>query len=356
MHIRIKLGSWPIAALLGTLALAGCARPGPTEGMPTPRLADAALEAGYPQMALSVADHILARDPRNVPALVARGDALLNSGRPDEAATAYQQALAVKPADAAANGGLARIMIRRDPHAAERLLRTALASRPDDAVLLANLGVALDLQDRHVEAQTAYRQSLRVAPNSTATKTNLGLSLALSGDRAGAQRVLAPLAADPSAAQVVRDNLAVAQMQAIAPAAAPAAVAPPVAAPPAAPAPAAPAATMPAPGASRTAPAPTPIAPIAAAAPAAPAPEPVGGYVQLTAADSQAAAEADWQRESRRTGTLLADRAPQIAAAVVNGRTFWRLRVPVATPLEGRRLCASLEAKGSHCWTSSPSL
>ncbi|HTN11245.1 MAG TPA: hypothetical protein VL154_09765, partial [Acetobacteraceae bacterium] len=80
MRNRIRMGSWPVAALLGTLALAGCARPGPTEGMPTPRLADAALEAGYPQMALSVADHILARDPRNVPALVARGDALLNSG------------------------------------------------------------------------------------------------------------------------------------------------------------------------------------------------------------------------------------------------------------------------------------
>mgnify|MGYP001552496969 CR=1 FL=1 len=163
-------GRWAMAALFATLAVAGCSQPRQLSGAPTSRLADAALEAGYPQMALNVADNILAHDPRNVPALVARGDALINSGRTDEAAEAYRRALAVQPDSAGANGGLGRIMVRSDPHAAERLFRTALASRPDDPVLLANLGVALDLQQRHVEAQAAYRHSLQVAPNVTATK------------------------------------------------------------------------------------------------------------------------------------------------------------------------------------------
>jgi Flp pilus assembly protein TadD len=340
---------WPVATLLATLALAGCSRPAPPEGTATPRLADAALQAGYPQMALSVADHILARDPNNVPALVARGDALINSARTDDAAEAYRKALAVKPADPAANLGLGRIMLRRDPHAAERLFRTALASRPDDAVLLADLGVALDLQERHVEAQTAYRHSLRIAPGTAATKANLGLSLALSGNGEEARRLLTPLAADPSATQVVRDNLAVAQMQAVAPP--PASPAPAVPPPPARPA--APQAAVPAPVALAPAVQSTSVvAPQAAPPPPAPVVA-AGAYVQLAASDSQEAAEAEWQRERGRTGTLLADRAPQISEAVVNGRSFWRLRVPVATPREGKRLCADLHAKGANCWTGS---
>jgi Flp pilus assembly protein TadD len=340
---------WPVAALLATLALAGCGQPAPMGGTATPRLADAALQAGYPQMALSVADHILAREPNNVPALVARGDALINSGRTDDAAEAYRKALAVKPGDPAANLGLGRIMLRHDPHAAERLFRTALASRPDDAVLLANLGVALDLQERHVEAQTAYRHSLQIAPDAAATKANLGLSLALSGNGEEARRLLAPLAAAPSASQVVRDNLAVAQMQAVAPAAAP--PAPAVMAPPAPPA--APPAAVPAPVALAPAVPPAPLVAPAAAPPPPAAVAAAGAYVQLAASDSQAAAEAEWQRERGRTGTLLADRAPQISEAVVNGRSFWRLRVPVATPREGERLCADLRARGARCWTGS---
>jgi Flp pilus assembly protein TadD len=364
---------WPVATLLATLALAGCSRPAPPEGAATPRLADAALQAGYPQMALSVADHILARDPNNVPALVARGDALTNSARTDDAAEAYRKALAVKPADPAANLGLGRIMLRRDPHAAERLFRTALASRPDDAVLLADLGVALDLQERHVEAQTAYRHSLRIAPGAAATKANLGLSLALSGNGEEARRLLAPLAADPSATQVVRDNLAVAQMQAVVPtpapptqalpppaqptapqaataAPAPVALAPPIRSAPVAASPVTP--RLPVAAVPAQAAPPTAVAAAPVTSPPAPAAT-AGAYVQLAASDSQEAAEAEWQRERGRTGTLLYNRAPQISEAVVNGRSFWRLRVPVATPHDGERLCADLRAKGASCWTGS---
>lgn len=356
MQTKFNAGGWSVVALLGTLMVAGCVQPGPTQGMPSSRLADAALDAGYPQMALSVADHILARDPNNVPALVARGDALFNSGRIDEAADAYRKALTVQPGDAGANGGLGRIVVRHDPNAADRMFRTALASRPDNPVLLANLGVALDLQQRHVEAQTAYRHSLQVAPNVAATKANLGLSLALTGDRTGAQQLLAPLAADPSAADVVRANLAVAQMHAIAPAPAT----------PPAPTPVAPAAALPMPAVSVAA-APSAAAPIAPAptavasapvveTPAPPSDEITGSFVQLTAADTKAAATADWERESGRNATLLANRSPHITETEVNGRSFWRLRVPVASSLEGRQLCAQLETKGTYCWTASPRL
>lgn len=305
------------AAILGlclVLGLAGCAPKAPLQGTPTPGLADAALTAGYPEMALSVADRILASDPRNVPALVARGDALYATGRTDDAAAAYRRGLAVQPADPAANAGLGRILLRTDPKAAEALFRTALRGRPEDPALLSNLAVTLDLQERHTEAQALYRRSLAVAPDVAATKTNLGLSLALSGDTAAAQALLRPLAAAPDASQQAHDNLAVAQILSGSP--------------------------------------PTPAGLAAQTATATPSAPAGGAYVQLAAADSQTGAEAVWQRVRAQVGPLLAGHTQQIVAAEVNGRTFWRLRVPTASRAEARTLCDRLRGRAVHCWVT----
>lgn len=300
-------------ALLGLLALAGCARPGGAapNGQATAHVADAALNAGYPQMALNVANAILARNPRSVSALTAQADALYALHRQTDAAAAYRKALAIAPEDAAANAGLARILVTSDPHGAERLLRTALRTRPEDPVALANLGVALDLQERHVEAQAEYRRALQIAPGATATKANLGLSLALSGDTAGAEAVLGPVAAAPDAPASARDNLAVARMLATAP---------------------------PAGGA------PTPLA-------AAPAPAPgAAAFVQLGAADSETGAQAMWQRVRGRNQHLLGQVTPEITSETAGSHTVWRIRVPAASLAEARHMCARIQRQGNACW------
>jgi Flp pilus assembly protein TadD len=53
------------------------------------------------------------------------------------------------------------------------LFRRALALDPTDAAALNNLGIALDLQDRHEEAETAYRTALGRQPMMTAARVNL---------------------------------------------------------------------------------------------------------------------------------------------------------------------------------------
>ena len=82
-----------------------------------------------------------------------------------------------------------------------------MAANPDSAAGHSGLGIALDLQGRHGEAQAEYRKSLALA-DSDATRANLGLSLAMSGDATGAVEMLRPLASDPAASAKVRHNLA----------------------------------------------------------------------------------------------------------------------------------------------------
>lgn len=75
---------------------------------------------------------------------------------------------------------------------------------------LNNLGIALDMQERHEEAQASYHAALKQQPAMTAARVNLGLSLALGGAPDRAVEILRPLASDPGADSKVRENLAVA--------------------------------------------------------------------------------------------------------------------------------------------------
>ena len=197
------------------LALVGCGNSMQTgSGTPPGRLtvsvADAALAAGVPDMALRVAELILRDNPRNVAALVAKGDALYAMGRPDLARGAYRAAVAAEPASVPALIGLGRTLVRSDPKAAEAAFLDAATRAPDNVTALSNLGIARDLQGRHEAAQVAYRQALAVAPDTADVQLNLGLSLALSGKAGEAVVVLRPLAGSIDQAGVRRNDLAAA--------------------------------------------------------------------------------------------------------------------------------------------------
>jgi Flp pilus assembly protein TadD len=198
------------------LALMGCTNPmqtssgAPPPGRLTLRVADAALAAGEPDMALRVAELILRDQPRNVPALLAKGDALYAMGHPDQARGVYRAAVAIDPSSVGAQIGLGRTLVRVDPKAAEAAFLEAATRAPDNVIALSNLGLARDLQGRHDAAQAAYRQALAVAPDTADVKLNLGLSLALSGKSAEAVAQLRPLAGDPGPTDVPRKDLAAA--------------------------------------------------------------------------------------------------------------------------------------------------
>lgn len=122
------------------------------------------------------------------------------------------------------------------------------------------------------------------------------------------------------------------------PAADPAPTPPPaVAAQPAAPqAPRAAAGTAPA--ATPAAPAPVSAAPVSAA------------LVQLAAVETEQAAQAEWQRLSKRMPELLGSRKPTVQRVDRDGRTIWRVRTGGFTDMaEAAGFCVRVRAKGAAC-------
>lgn len=171
------------------------------------RVADAAMASGAPDLALRVADLVLAQQPATAPALIARGDALYAMGRPGAAGVAYRSAIALDSTAAAAQLGLGRTLIAADPKAAEVAFLRVLALEPENLAALNDLGVARDLQGRYAAAQQAYRLALQLSPASADVRINLGRSLALANRKPEATSVLREVAEDPTAGRTWRRNL-----------------------------------------------------------------------------------------------------------------------------------------------------
>jgi len=177
-------------------------------GPPGMDVANAALKGGSPQLALQIADNVLARNPGNEDALLTKGDALTTLGQPDEAAVIFSQVLSFDPGSVSANIGLGRIRLSTDPVGAEELFLEALKHEPRNDVALNDLGIARDLQGRHTDAQTAYRRALGINPEMSAAQVNLALSLAMTGQSHDAVGLLQPLANKPGATEQTRHDLA----------------------------------------------------------------------------------------------------------------------------------------------------
>jgi len=195
------------------LLAASCAGEGDIRlgrGQPGLNVARAALSAGSPEIALNIANSILATEPRNVAAMLSQGDALSLLGRFNEAEASYAKALSVDPESSDVKVGLGRLRLRSDPAQAQVLFLSVLQREPRNKVALNNLGVAHDLQGEHVSAQAAYRRALGADPAMRAAEVNLALSMALSGKAADAVRILQPLASDPEASRRIRHDLAAA--------------------------------------------------------------------------------------------------------------------------------------------------
>lgn len=98
--------------------------------------------------------------------LTLRGDALLVTGKPDEAKDAFQAALALDPNAAGAVLGLVRhAMASQDKAEAERLLAEAVAKHPTNPDVWMMQGGMLRLNGKSDEAVAAYDQVLKLKPN-----------------------------------------------------------------------------------------------------------------------------------------------------------------------------------------------
>ncbi len=177
------------------------------------RVANAAIAGGLPQAALNATEGVLSRDPSNVAALLTQGEALTAMGQGAAAAEAYRRILSRDASPTREQLHTARLAVGRADLAAgrgkeaEAIYTTLAAANSSDPVGYNGLAIALDQQDRHSEAQAAYRKALAIA-DTAATRSNLGLSLAMSGNVADALAIMRPAMAEASEIPRIRHNLA----------------------------------------------------------------------------------------------------------------------------------------------------
>lgn len=143
--------------------------------------------------ALNAALARLARDPRNPSALIDAGNAALNMGDVDAAVGFFTRADQVSPDNGTVKAQIGSAMLRgEDPFAALRWFDDAEKSGADTVAMAQDRGLAFDLAGDNAAAQRQYQLALSRGVNDEATR-RYALSLAIAGDRRGAEAILAPL-------------------------------------------------------------------------------------------------------------------------------------------------------------------
>ena len=103
---------------------------------------------------------------RSAPLLTLRGDALLSTGKIEEAKQAFDQALALNPDSGDALLGQARYAIlKQDKTNAERLINEAVAKDPKNPDVLMAQGTMLRTQGKYDEALAVFDKTLALNPN-----------------------------------------------------------------------------------------------------------------------------------------------------------------------------------------------
>jgi Flp pilus assembly protein TadD len=172
------------------------------------RIAQRSLDAGDSVSAVSMLKRAHEVDTKSPTILAELGRTLGSLDAWTEAADAYGKAAVLAPKDAAIRRGYGGALLAlNQPELAEQEYRAAVAVKADGQGYC-GLGVTLDLQGRHDEAEAAFRKAYQLDPKSAATRANLALSLALWDSSNEAIALLAPMAAAPDADSKQRQNLA----------------------------------------------------------------------------------------------------------------------------------------------------
>jgi Flp pilus assembly protein TadD len=171
-------------------------------------LAETALNAGTPEVALRLNDSLLEKNPNDPDALARRGEALTELGRLGEARESLRKAVMVQPRNVRALIALGRVQLPVDPAEAAAEFEAALQQDGRNAIALNNLGIARDLQGHHGEAEASYRAAMAAQPEMVAAQVNLALCLAIRGQGDDAIRLLRPLAEAQEATRKIKENYA----------------------------------------------------------------------------------------------------------------------------------------------------
>ena len=103
---------------------------------------------------------------KSAPLLAMRGDALLATGKLDEAKKSYDDALALNPNQGEALLGLASVAtVQRDREQANHYLDEAVAKDPKNTTVWMARGAALRMQGKPDDALAAYEQVIKLKPD-----------------------------------------------------------------------------------------------------------------------------------------------------------------------------------------------
>jgi len=140
-------------------------------------------EHGDKQQAMSIAQQLLARDPKFVPALKLKAMLLEESGQNAQAAAVYEDALKVAPndPDLLLKTGVYKLTSGDIEQAIKLLQRSTMVS-PNDGDSYYYLAQAYHLNGLDEQALTAIRQSLKIDPKNPSVWQKYGELLCSSGD------------------------------------------------------------------------------------------------------------------------------------------------------------------------------
>ncbi len=152
-------------------------------------LGAAYLKEGSTEMAIQQLQEAVELDRRNYDAWEQLGLAYMKRGVPEKSEWAFQKALRLVPESGSVNLNYSYLLLRlnRSGEAVE-VLETAMGdlSYRSPALLLNNLGFALYLEGRHVEADARLTEATLRAPNFCQAWFNLGLVREARDERRGA--------------------------------------------------------------------------------------------------------------------------------------------------------------------------
>ena len=148
-----------------------------------------------PAAALDRHIRVLARSPKDFLALIGAGKAALELGDNHAAVGFFGRADEVFPSSPLPQAGLGAAMVSDgDAYGAMQYFDRARQLGATPAMIGVDRGLAYDLMGRHSDAQADYRAALG-GRDADEARRRLALSLAITGNKAGAIETLAPLAA-----------------------------------------------------------------------------------------------------------------------------------------------------------------
>ena len=146
-----------------------------------------------PAAALARYVRALAADPKDFDSLIGAGRAALELGDTQAAAGFFARADEVDPRSPLPQAGMGAVQVANgEPQAAMPYFTRAQQLGATQAMLGCDRGLAYDLLGQQANAQADYRAALSGADAEEARR-RLALSLAISGNKAGAIAALAPL-------------------------------------------------------------------------------------------------------------------------------------------------------------------